>query len=101
MLHAWYIIAVTPDPTYEPVQQDAEAGTQHVTYYHVQQGGPTLPRGYGTVRSAPNQQFPTAKQGQGFVQPQPPQGQEAGPSAGDVPPSYTDAVKGDNKLQHP
>nr|POE71915.1 plasma membrane proteolipid 3 [Quercus suber] len=110
LLHAWYIIAVTPDPTYEQVPQDPEGG--HVTYYYVQQGQPQPrdPHGYGTVsdgrvayKAVPNQQFPAPRQGQGFVQPPPPatQSQAAGPSSGDVPPAYTDVVQGDHKVQNP
>ncbi|KAK5165058.1 uncharacterized protein LTR77_009155 [Saxophila tyrrhenica] len=105
LLHAWYIIATTPEPTYTQLPQDAEQG--HVTYYYVQaqpqyrrpssaQQG--KPQGYGTVSNAPNAQFPAGQQGQqGFVQPQQ---QQAGPSDGEVPPTYQQAV-GDHKVQHP
>lgn len=89
LLHAWYIIAVTPDPTYEELQ-DAEQG--RVTYYYV---APQQPRGYGTVvNSTPGSQFPQAS---GQPQPQ----QQAGSSQRqDVPPTYQQAV-GDNKVQKP
>ncbi|KAK4618854.1 Plasma membrane proteolipid 3 [Fulvia fulva] len=121
LLHAWYIIAVYPEPTYEEVaQQDAERGT--VTYYYVQQGAPRYgPQGgqqgdYGTVNSTTNSQFPG--QQAGFVQPQQPKTKKqathphanrpqapepqslAGPS-GEVPPSYAQAVAGDHKVQGP
>ncbi|KAK4494754.1 hypothetical protein PRZ48_014110 [Zasmidium cellare] len=104
LLHAWYIIAITPDPTYEQLaQQDAERGT--VTYYYVQsqpayapQQGGSSQRGYGTVNSTPNQQFPAQQQG---VVPQPAQAPKAGGSGEEVPPSYQQAVAGDNKIQGP
>ncbi|CAK3870243.1 Plasma membrane proteolipid 3 [Lecanosticta acicola] len=109
LLHAWYIIAVTPDPTYDALpQQDPERG--QVTYYYVQTGQPQYDappqRGYGTANSTPNAQFPSQQQ-QGVVQPplQPsassathtrplPGGSE------EVPPSYQQAVAGDHKIQH-
>lgn len=99
LLHAWYIIAITPDPTYEQVPaDDAERG--HVTHYHVHgqpqyaPGGGRAQQGYGTVSNAPNSQFPG--QQNGFVQPPP----QAG-SSDQAPPSYTQAVQGDNKVQGP
>lgn len=112
LLHAWYIIAITPDPTYERVaQQDAERGT--VTYYYVQTNGQPhyAPQGhggqsYGTVNaSAPNAQF---AQQQTKPQPHPgaaavhPSSSQAGPSGEEdaPPPSYQQAT-GDNKIQRP
>ena len=101
LLHAWYIIAVTPDPTYMELE-DPEQG--HVTFYYVQTQG--QPR-YGTVNSTPDSQFPN--QQQGFVQPPPkpstqapppPQQPQAGGSSEPAPPSYQQAV-GDHKVQHP
>ena len=92
LLHAWYIIAITPDPTYMELSQDAEGG--HVTYYYVQTNATSAQGGYGTVNSTPNSQFPS--QHQGFVQPP---GAQAGPSD-EVPPTYQQAV-GDNKVQKP
>lgn len=110
LLHAWYIISVTPDPAYEHLaQQDAERG--NVTYYYVQTAGQPRyapqqggQRQYGTVNSTPNAQFPGAQQ-QGFVQPkaapsQQPAQSQAGPSQ-EVPPTYAQAVSGDNKIQGP
>lgn len=102
LLHAWYIIAITPDPTYIQLEQDAERGDGggHVTYYYVQHTQPRYkPQGrqggdYGTVNSTPNAQFPATQEG--FVQP--PRAQ-AGPSD-ETPPTYQQAV-GDNKVQHP
>ncbi|EME78640.1 uncharacterized protein MYCFIDRAFT_78350 [Pseudocercospora fijiensis CIRAD86] len=106
LLHAWYIIAITPDPTYEQVaQHDAERGT--ITYYYVQTDAPRYapkpprggqPRNYGTASSAaaPNAQFPQPQ-----PQPQPaPIQAEAGPSDDAPPPSYQQAT-GDNKIQGP
>lgn len=114
VLHAWYIIATTPDPTYTQVPQDEESG--HVTYYYVQAqpqyrpgGAPAAqgkllgkPAGYGTVSNTPNAQFPS--QSAGFVEPPAPSTEsqaQAGPS-GEVaaPPTYQQAV-GDHKVQRP
>jgi hypothetical protein len=74
-----------------------------VTYYYVRQGQPRYgngtsrpqQQGYGAVNpQAPSAQFPVQ---QGFV---PGQGQ-AGPSHGEVPPSYQQAIEGDHKVQRP
>jgi hypothetical protein len=126
LFHAWYIIAATPEPTYEELaQNDPERG--QITYYYVSnqqqpqyqqsaRGGqaPIKPaaaapqRGYGTV---PNAQFP---QEQGYVQPHPAQhpaaaaaSSSAVPAAaqgqpaedGAPPPSYKQVVEGDHKVQ--
>lgn len=106
LLHAWYIIAITPDPTYEQVP-DSEQG--NVTYYYVQgQGQPQYAPGgrpqqsYGTVASAPSNQFPGHQSG--FVQPSNAAASTPGPSNGaneEVPPSYQQAVSGDHKIQGP
>ena len=106
LLHAWYIILQYPDPTYEEVrQQDAENG--RVTYYYIdngeaQQAVGRAQRGYGTVGSAPNQQFHGQQAG---VAP-PAQYQNAGAMGGESsegapPPTYQESVKGDNKVQRP
>ncbi|CAK1358376.1 Plasma membrane proteolipid 3 [Cercospora beticola] len=115
LLHAWYIISISPDPTYEQVaQQDAERG--NVTYYYVQTTGQPQyaapqqgQQGYGTVNaSTPNAQFP---QQQTKPQPrpapadvQPPAStSQAGPSNGtdDAPPPSYQQATGDNKIQGP
>ncbi|KAF2488119.1 hypothetical protein BDY17DRAFT_320620 [Neohortaea acidophila] len=91
LIHAWYIIAVTPDPTYVQLPQDAEQG--RVTYYYVQTGphyGTTAQpgqQGYGTTQSA-------APNASGSTQP----AQAA--SREEVPPTYQQAV-GDHKVQKP
>ncbi|KAF2721535.1 UPF0057-domain-containing protein [Polychaeton citri CBS 116435] len=103
LIHALYIIAVTPDPTYEGLPQDAEGG--RVTYYFVQgqpssgrrqsQSGRQRAQGYGTVNSTPSSQFPIS-QDSGFIQPP-----QDGPSNIENPPSYQQAIKGDHKIQKP
>lgn len=112
LLHAWYIILQYPEATYEEVaQQDAENG--RVTYYYIDNGDGqgrqrvqgsapqnAPPRGYGTVPSAPNQQFLGQQAG---VAP-PAQYQNAARMGGESneglpPPSYQESVKGDNKVQ--
>ena len=117
LLHAWYIISVTPEPTYISLSEDPERGQGHVTYYYVNAqnsqpasrpkpsntpGGPS----YGTVnKSAPNSQFPV--QSEGFVQPPtaasqalPGGSRVEGAGGEEVPPSYQQAV-GDHKVQGP
>jgi uncharacterized membrane protein YqaE (UPF0057 family) len=121
LLHAWYIISVTPDPTYEQLaQHDPERGNGNVTYYYVQtQPGsrPAPPQGYGTVSSAPNAQFPGQQHGvvkaskaqRAAIAPpasalapaaSAQSSQQAGPSE-EIPPSYAQAVAGDHKIQGP
>ncbi|KAI4205371.1 MAG: hypothetical protein LQ350_000412 [Teloschistes chrysophthalmus] len=117
LLHAWYIIAAHPDnddPSsdgYTDLEHGQHHQQGHVTYYYVNdsrnnsvsgpvpQGYPSQQRAYGTV------------QGMGVPpQPQPPpqgqQGQQGGPSGqgssqqGEgVPPTYEQAIAGDNKVQ--
>ncbi|TKA66735.1 hypothetical protein B0A55_08276 [Friedmanniomyces simplex] len=107
LLHAWYIISVTPDPTYDEIpQQDPErGGNGTVTYYYVQQDQPRhapkvggAPRAYGTVSATPNGQFPQGQGQQGFVQPP---SSSTAPNGQEVPPSYQQAVQGDHKVQRP
>jgi len=101
LLHAWYIIAKFPEHDYDALQ-DAETG--RVTYVIVQNSN-------GTQRRVPQNSVPS-NQGYGSTAPiAPPVHQGAngawsnnaaeGSSGGAVPPSYADAVKGDNKVQTP
>ncbi|KAI4140560.1 MAG: hypothetical protein L6R39_005747 [Caloplaca ligustica] len=112
LLHAWYIIAKYPGPSsseYEDLEGAPQQG--HVTYYYVSDrrgsgsgdvvGSPQRQQypGYGAVGSmrVPAQPKPhTEAQAQGQAQ-----GQQAGEgsSQGQVPPSYEQAVAGDNKVQ--
>ncbi|GAB7361618.1 hypothetical protein MBLNU230_g1670t1 [Neophaeotheca triangularis] len=100
LIHAWYIIASYPEPTYSELpQQDPENGDgRTVTYYYVQQqdqpqyarAGPKPQggrvgggqRGYGTVNASASTQAPV-------------QGSSSGE---EVPPTYQQAV-GDHKVQ--
>lgn len=103
LLHAWYIIAKFPEPDYyEPLPGDAEGG--RVTYIVVQTPGG------GSQRVRAGQQGRNgAAQGYGTTAPMAPQiHQETngtwsnaaeGSSNTAVPPSYEQAVKGDNKIQ--
>jgi len=103
LLHAWYIIAKFPEPDYyEPLPGDAEGG--RVTYIVVQNPG-------GGTQRVPARQQPRngTAQGYGTTAPMAPQiHQETngtwsnaaeGSSNPAVPPSYEQAVKGDNKIQ--
>lgn len=98
LIHAWYIISVTPDPTYEEVV-DPERGTTYIVVAHGEQGyrQPGQPS-YGTVNSTADQQFPGGRKG--FVQPpRAANPAQAGSSSEPAPPTYQDAVAGDNKVQ--
>jgi hypothetical protein len=104
LFHAWYIIAVSPDPTYEQVN-DEEQG--NVTYYYVQGqpqyapggGQRTRQQGYGTVNNTPNAQFPGQQNGFVGGGPSAPTPAESSRPSTDVPPSYAQAVQGDHKVQ--
>jgi hypothetical protein len=116
LLHAWYIIAKYPDPedSYEPLSQDSEGG--RVTYIIVQGPNGHQQRvakphpgsgnaGYGTVPQPNVHQGQNGSWGVG--------GQQGGVVGGGVaaagsssrreeqavPPTYAEAVKGDNKVQ--
>ncbi|KAI0014447.1 hypothetical protein F4779DRAFT_612737 [Xylariaceae sp. FL0662B] len=93
LLHAWYIIAKFPETfEYESVPSEAGAGGR-VTYVFVQpragqQGRP--PHGgmnYGTTDA--NQASSSSA----------PAGSSDRQDAGRAPPSYAEAVQGDNKIQ--
>ncbi|KAL2810103.1 hypothetical protein BJX63DRAFT_434623 [Aspergillus granulosus] len=110
LLHAWYIILKYPepdydDPSYEPVpnqRRDVENG--HVTYYYVShQSVPNQSqRAYGTISQQASDLPPQARQ----ATPKPHQEQGAAGSSSQghddsrPPPTYAEAVKGDNKVQN-
>lgn len=120
LLHAWYIIAKYPENDYEPVSGgDPEHG--RVTYIVVQDGSGRQQRVSKNSRVG---QAAVKNQGYGTTAPMAPgpQGAAAAPqigqstngtwgggevnggegsSGGAVPPSYAEAVKGDNKVQNP
>ncbi|KAL2840800.1 hypothetical protein BJY01DRAFT_16043 [Aspergillus pseudoustus] len=109
LLHAWYIILKYPepdydDPSYEPVANrrgDVENG--HVTYYYVSHNSNQPQRGYGTLSS---QQSSDSQSQQRQATPKPHQEQGAAGSSSQgqddsrPPPTYAEAVKGDNKVQN-
>jgi hypothetical protein len=98
LLHAWYIIAKFPENDYDALQ-DAETG--RVTYVIIQNPN-------GTQRRVPQNSVRPA-QGYGTTAPMaPPVHQNEngawsnaaeGSSSGAVPPTYAEAVRGDNKVQ--
>ncbi|KAK6000917.1 hypothetical protein QM012_003000 [Aureobasidium pullulans] len=99
LIHAWYIISKYPDPTYDELAQEPEGG--RVTYYYVQQShrpsvsssrGP----GYGTITGAPSS-HPEGSQPQQYRQDQ--QMPSASKNDAANPPTYAEAVKGNNKVQ--
>lgn len=97
LIHAWYIISITPDEyEYHPVATSDPERDAHVSYYYVSgpHANPPLQEqqhqpNYGTTGSAQGNAT-----GQGTVV-------EQGSSREDIPPSYNDTIKGDNKLQAP
>ncbi|KAJ5563292.1 hypothetical protein N7535_008456 [Penicillium sp. DV-2018c] len=109
LIHAWYIILKHPeqnydDAAYEPIpgggsrRRDLENG--NVTYYYVshQPQSPQAPsqRGYGTVNAQSQQAPGPANKSQN-------QGGDGGNNSGSsthAPPTYAEAVKGDNKVQN-
>ena len=116
LLHAWYIIARNPERDYDyEVLPDSERGQGQqggrVTYYYVRHA-PSR-REYGT-ESGHNRPAPPPPSGQGQASNRPapaPPSQEGqirlpeGPSVGagseepGAPPSYSEVVRGDNKIQ--
>ncbi|KAA8650378.1 putative stress response RCI peptide [Aspergillus tanneri] len=115
LLHAWYIILKYPEPdyddaVYEPIPrgpgQDRDVEHGRVTYYYVthQPVQHPSPRAYGTLAS---QDATDANQRSESRQPAPkPQHEQPlGGSSSQThdesrpPPTYAEAVKGDNKVQ--
>ncbi|KAI9862232.1 MAG: hypothetical protein M1824_001613 [Vezdaea acicularis] len=105
LLHAWYIIARYPEESdYVQLNPDPE-NRGGITYYYVSnrpvmpnqsQQPPQEQRNYGTV--APATRRPADLES-GLAS-APAAGPSSGEGVGDgVPPSYADAVKGDNKVQ--
>jgi hypothetical protein len=105
LLHAWYIISTHPERDYDYEPIDSESGPQNgrVTYYFVRheqgrsqgqgqgqaQPKPQAPRNYGTQGPrVPNETNPAAGPSTG-----------AGSDEPGAPPSYSEVVKGDNKVQ--
>ncbi|RMJ27446.1 stress response RCI peptide [Aspergillus sp. HF37] len=115
LLHAWYIIVKHPDPdydgvVYEPVPGNAAPGRDVESgrgrYYYAAREPIQNPsqRGYGTVQSPQSQPQPQS-QGQSQPAPKPQRNDESGGSSAQgqddsrAPPTYAEAVRGDNKLQ--
>lgn len=105
LLHAWYIIAKYPEIDYEQIpSQDAEQG--HVAYIIVQSPNGSQRR---VVKSNVRPSGPPSG-GYGTTAPMAPPVHQSengawnnnaaeGSSGGAVPPTYAEAVQGDNKVQ--
>ncbi|KAJ5152145.1 hypothetical protein N7492_010440 [Penicillium capsulatum] len=106
LIHAWYIILKYPEPdyddvAYEPIpggasqRRDLENG--RVTYYYVSNQPlqhPSQQRAYGAVdQHAPAQPKPSNQPQQGGA------GSSSGQGEARPPPTYAEAVQGDNKIQ--
>ena len=102
LLHAWYIISLNPerDYDYEPVG-DSENQNARVTYYYIRHEEPN--RQYGTQGTAQGQRQQAPKQQAPIVpessRPAPGPSVGAGSDEAGAPPSYSEVVKGDNKVQ--
>ena len=104
LLHAWYIIARHPetDVDYEPID-GAERG-ERVTNHDVHDCRGELHSGYGAIGGGETSPQQLGKPAPPAPSARPASGGSAaaGPSeaqGGAPPPSYTDAVKGDHKIQ--
>lgn len=120
LIHAWYIIAKYPESDYEAVP-DSESGAGRVTYYYVGAGqrvagnaGAGAGSG-GRLQQQQQQQQQQRQQGygtnasSGVVKAGRPAQQQQGAGAGVgssnsaatpvAPPSYSEAVAGDHKVQ--
>ncbi|KAL0930389.1 stress response rci [Colletotrichum truncatum] len=115
LIHAWYIIAKFPEPDYEYeslAQNDREGG--RVTYVFVHGNGHQAPHSrqpQQQPRPSPHQQGGNVSYGTtnnnndsnknnaGAPRPQQGGGAGEGSSDGAVPPTYAQAVAGDNKIQ--
>jgi hypothetical protein len=106
LIHAWYIIAITPS-IYADHYHDLERGAreEHTTYWIVDDRSrqPAAPKpgntpNYGTTSSGGQTQASAPATPVVANQAQIPDGGE-GSSGGAPPPTYADAVKGDHKIQ--
>ncbi|KAI1853331.1 hypothetical protein JX265_000170 [Neoarthrinium moseri] len=108
LLHAWYIIAKFPDDhDYQRVPQDAEGG--RVTYVIVQEDGRRErrqqqgPRGQKQPKPQGGMNYGTAQNNGNAPSSSSSTAAQAGSSNGErhepAPPTYAEAVKGDNKVQ--
>lgn len=113
LLHAWYIIARNPeyDYDYEPIDNEQGSG-ERVTYFYVahnqQEAGQPGQTNYGGTANqppkGPQQQSgvvstASAPSGSGPAGPSSSSRQHHVPGGENAPPTYADAVKGDNKVQ--
>lgn len=109
LLHAWYIILKYPDPDHDGVAYEAVPGNAapgrdvesgRARYYYVAREPIQHPsqRGYGTVQSPQPQSQPQPAR-------KPQRNDESGGSSAQgqddsrAPPTYAEAVRGDNKVQ--
>ncbi|KAI5868454.1 hypothetical protein GGS23DRAFT_31529 [Durotheca rogersii] len=108
LLHSWYIIAKYTDPAdYEPLSRDRESGS--ITYVYVHQPSPqpqpdhrpqpkpTSQPNYGattTFAASSNTGNAASSSSTG-----PANGEGSHDGSGRPPPTYAEAVKGDNKIQ--
>jgi len=109
LIHAWYIIAITPS-IYADHYHDLERGgrEEHTTYWIIDDRNqqPAAPKpgttpNYGTTSIEGPSQAPAPAAPATPVVANPAQISEGGEgsSGGAPPPTYADAVKGDHKIQ--
>lgn len=102
LLHAWYVIATTPHQEYEPVVEDLERaplGSQQ-TYYIVhqqpEQQAQSTPGYTPRMTGLPGQPTKNPSKTYGTVAAS---RAHAGEGSSEVPPTYDQVIKGDNKIQ--
>ncbi|KAL8862183.1 MAG: hypothetical protein Q9178_001639 [Gyalolechia marmorata] len=100
LLHAWYIIAKYPEESSDAYEPFGDIENQHVTYYYVNDSRNNSNAGLGPQQL----QYPSQNRGYGTPQQQQQKQGEQGAGEGSsqgqaVPPSYEQAVAGDNKVQ--
>ncbi|CAD6563969.1 MAG: hypothetical protein ASARMPRED_002598 [Alectoria sarmentosa] len=103
LIHAWYIISLYPEPDdyeYQTIPND-QGENGRVTYYYVNhQPSNEAPRQQNQPHGGQHMHVAGPQQrGYGTVSQQ--EGQQAGGESaqGGVPPSYQQAIQGDNKVQ--
>ncbi|KAI8624542.1 putative stress response RCI peptide [Xylariaceae sp. FL1651] len=105
LIHAWYVIAKFPESgEYEPVPQDYERGQggSRVTYVFVPQPVGSHPQQQQQQRQPKpdqNMNYGTAASNNTTTSTPSHQNDEGSGSNDRAPPTYAEAVKGDNKIQ--
>lgn len=108
LLHSWYIILKNPEPDYDdpdgyapvPTNEGRDVENGRVTYYYVSRNARAQPPGQNNRVYGTNDQSSQPQPAKPAPQP-PHQPGAAGEGSSEArpPPTYAEAVKGDNKVQ--